>query len=67
MYHKMSQHEKNSTPAITAYNTSNDVPSGFGSSEKVPTRNMWKTVFLQSLNTILQNKIHFDASQNVPT
>ena len=29
--------------------------------------NMWKTVFLQSLHTILQNKICFDALHNVPT
>ena len=53
MYHKISLHEENSILYLPTPNL-----ICFDSSEKVQ--------FLPSLHTLLQKKIHFDASQNVP-
>ena len=63
MHHTIFQHAENSILANTAFDTSK--LNSFQFIREGP--NMWKTVFFQSLHTILQKKICFDASQNVPT
>ena len=62
MHHTMFQHAENSILANTAFVTYK--LNSFWFIREGP--NMWKTVFLQSLHTILQTKIRFDASHNVP-
>ena len=63
MHHTMFQHAENIILAITAFVTSK--LNSFWFIREGPS--MWKTVFLQSMHTILQKKIRFDLSHNVPS